>query len=162
MDRLESWSTAPLLRSSLWETDPLDCPPGSPPFVNAVVVLRPRDGETPESLLAALKRLEAEFGRRPKEVINEPRPLDLDLVAYGQEVRSTAQLTLPHPRAAQRRFVLAPLGEIAPGLRLPGQATDVLHLLQSMPQEVGGRVRRLEDAPGGGTHEGKGGPSACS
>ena len=67
MDRLQELSEAPLLRSSLWETAPVDCPPGSPKFVNAVVGLQPRSGETPESLLAKLQALEREFGRKPRQ-----------------------------------------------------------------------------------------------
>ena len=78
MERLESLSSKPLLRSSMWRTSPVDCPPGSPPFVNAVVGLTPRGDETPESLLEKLLVLEKEFGRKPKVVVNEPRRLDLD------------------------------------------------------------------------------------
>src|SRR4051794_15023844 len=81
MERLQEFSEQPLLRSSLWETSPVGCPPNSPPFINAVVGLEPRGGETPETLLAKLQALEKEFGRRPKIVTNEPRPLDLDLIA---------------------------------------------------------------------------------
>ena len=114
MRKLEKLSEKPLLRSSLWQTTPVDCPPGSPPFVNAVVGLVPRAGETPESLLGKLQALEKEFGRQPKKVLNEPRPLDLDLIAFGRETRATPELALPHPRAHLRRFVLQPLSEIAP------------------------------------------------
>src|ERR1019366_6793265 len=83
MRQLEALSNRPLLKSSLWQTTPVDCPPGSPVFVNAVVGLIPRAGETPESLLAKLQALEKHFGRQPKQVLNEPRPLDLDLIAFG-------------------------------------------------------------------------------
>src|ERR1043165_2458679 len=119
MIRLAEFSTKPLLKSSLWKSTPVDCPPGSPPFVNAVVGLVPRGGETPESLLAKLHALEKEFGREPKKILNEPRPLDLDLITFGNETRNSPTLVLPHPRAQQRRFVLQPLGEIAPQLVLP-------------------------------------------
>lgn len=129
MDRLTELSIQPLLKSSLWQTTPVDCPPGSPPFVNAVVALSPRPGETPESLLAKLLALEKEFGRRPKQVVNEPRRLDLDLVTFGGETRLTPELTLPHPRAVERRFVLQPLSEIAPALILPNQHASVTQLL---------------------------------
>jgi len=141
MNRLAQWSDAPLLRSSLWETAPVDCPPGSPRFVNAVVGLKPRAGETAESLLAQLQALEKEFGRRPKEVLNEPRPLDLDLIAFGQEKRNSPRLVLPHPRAKLRRFVLAPLREIAPEFCFPGEAKTVEDLLAGLPVEDG--MRRL-------------------
>src|SRR5256885_10397148 len=76
MDRLQELSDIPLLRSSLWETEAVDCPPGSPKFINAVVAMAPRPGETPETFLAKLQRLEGDFGRKPKQVTNEARPLD--------------------------------------------------------------------------------------
>jgi len=141
MDRLESLSMAPVRRSSVWTSTPVDCPPGSPVFVNAVVALAPRPGETPESLLAALKDLESEAGRVPKKVLNEARPLDLDLLAWGGEVRGTPALALPHPRAHLRRFVLQPLAELAPDLVLPGQSRTVAGLLAGLPPD--GAMRRV-------------------
>ena len=132
MTRLESLSLEPILKSSLWQTTPVDCPPGSPKFVNAVVALVPRDGETPESLLEKLQALEKDFGRTPKKILNEPRPLDLDLIAFGGEVRHGPDLILPHPRAHLRRFVLQPLSEIAPDLILPGQTKSVSKLLREL------------------------------
>ena len=133
MGRLERLSDKPLLKSTLWQTTPVDCPPGSPGFVNAVVALIPRVGETPESLLEKLRGIEREFGRRLKQVMNEPRPLDLDLISFGQERRNSPELTLPHPRASGRKFVLAPLAEIAPDLVLPGENKAVAELLNSLP-----------------------------
>jgi 2-amino-4-hydroxy-6-hydroxymethyldihydropteridine diphosphokinase len=132
MERLQELSSQPLAKSSLLETKPIDCPPGSPNFVNAVVGLIPHGDETPESLLRKLQRLEKEFGRTPKKVLNEARPLDLDIIAFGNEVRATADLTLPHPRAHVRQFVLQPLAEIAPGLILPGQTRPVSELLKQL------------------------------
>ena len=132
MERLETLSSERLLRSSFWHTTPVDCPPGSPPFVNAVVGLTPRTGETPESLLMKLLELEKEFGRKPKQVLNEPRRLDLDLITFGAETRATKQLTLPHPRAHERRFVLQPLSEFAADLVLPGQRKAVADLLAGL------------------------------
>ena len=133
MERLQEFTEHPLLKSSLWQTAPVDCPAGSPVFVNAVVGFLPRTGETPESLLAKLQRLEQESGRRPKQVLNEPRPLDLDLIAFGSETRASKELTLPHPRAHERRFVLQPLSEITPDLMLPGQRKSVVQLLRALP-----------------------------
>jgi 2-amino-4-hydroxy-6-hydroxymethyldihydropteridine diphosphokinase len=126
--RLQEFSAEPLLQSSFIETVPVDCPPGSPNFLNAVVGLVPRADETPDSLHAKLQALEKEFGRQPKQVLNEPRPLDLDLIAFGGETRRTPQLTLPHPRAHLRKFVLQPLAEIAPDFVLPGQTKAVSEL----------------------------------
>ncbi len=113
----------------------MDCPHGSPVFVNAVAGLWPHTGETPESLLAKLQALEREFGRRPRRVLNEPRPLDLDLIAFGEEQRATPELILPHPRARQRRFVLAPLAEIAPDWRAPGWPAPASVLLAQLPAD---------------------------
>ncbi len=132
MQQLQAFSRQPLVQSSLWQTSPVDCPPGSPPFVNAVIALVPGERETPESLLTKLQAMEKEFGRQPKKVLNEPRPLDLDLIAFGRETRNTPELTLPHPRAHLRRFVLQPLSEIAPDLVLPGRTQTVAELLRAL------------------------------
>jgi len=129
INRLRKFSAGEFKHSSLWKTSPVDCPPGSPVFVNAVVGFDPRAGETPESLLVKLQELENEYGRQPKKVLNEARPLDLDLIAFGNELRSTPALTLPHPRAHRRRFVLQPLAEIAPDLVLPEQGLTIRELL---------------------------------
>ena len=132
MARLQQFSDSPLLKSSLWRTTPVDCPPDSPQFLNAVVGLVPRQDETPESLLAKLQALEKAFGRSAKKILNEPRPLDLDLITFGAETRQTPTFVLPHPRAAQRKFVLQPLSEIAPQLVLPGQTKTVAELLSAL------------------------------
>jgi 2-amino-4-hydroxy-6-hydroxymethyldihydropteridine diphosphokinase len=127
--------------SSFYKAPPVDCPPDSPFFINAVAAFTPSVGETAESLLVKLQALEKTFGRPPKKVMNEPRCLDLDLIAFGPEKRSTPELTLPHPRAHQRRFVLEPLNEIAPDLVLPGQVLPVVQLLAKL--ESPERLERL-------------------
>lgn len=132
MGELEKLSARPLRRSSLWQTTPVDCPPGSPTFVNAVVALVVQPGETAASLLAKMLVLEKDFGRRPKKIRNEPRRLDLDLIAFGTEISLRPELTLPHPRAHERRFVLQPLSEIAPEFALPGQRRSVAQLLAAL------------------------------
>lgn len=137
MDRLDALAFKPVRRSSLWSSTPVDCPPGSPRFTNAVVGLIPRPEETPGSLFWRLQALETEFGRRPKQVLNEARPLDLDLIDWRGVILSTPELTLPHPRAHLRRFVLAPLAELVPGLVLPGQTLSVEGLLGSMAADPG-------------------------
>lgn len=135
MDRVERLAGVPIARSSLWRTTPVDCPPGSPVFVNAVVGFPVPDGWTSTRFLESLQALEREFGRRPKMVHNEARPLDLDVIVWGDERRGDAFLTLPHPRAHERRFVLEPLAEIAPGLRWPGRGVSVTELLQRLPPD---------------------------
>ncbi|HEY0548584.1 MAG TPA: 2-amino-4-hydroxy-6-hydroxymethyldihydropteridine diphosphokinase [Verrucomicrobiae bacterium] len=147
-DRLQELSDSPIRKSSLWRTTPVDCPPGSPPFVNSAVALVPLSDETPESLLSKLQALENKLGRKPKVALNEPRPLDLDLIAFGEEVRNTTELTLPHPRAHLRRFVLQPLSEIAPDFVLPGEPRTVRELLEALPPDDSTRVSRIpDDAP---------------
>ena len=135
MSRLQKFSAEPVWKSSLWQTSPVDCPPGSPKFLNAVVTLVTQKNETPESLLKKLQDLEKVFGRPPKKILNEARPLDLDLIAFGSETRNSPELILPHPRAHLRRFVLQPLNEIAPDLILPGQKKTVGELLAALPAE---------------------------
>jgi 2-amino-4-hydroxy-6-hydroxymethyldihydropteridine diphosphokinase len=132
MARLQGFSDRPILKSSLWQTSPVNCPPGSPLFVNAVVGFVPHTDETLESLLKKLRKLEKEFGRHPRRILNEPRPLDLDLIVFGTETRNAPNLVLPHPRAHLRRFVLQPLSEIAPELILPEQRKTVLQLLAEL------------------------------
>ncbi len=132
MDQLALLSRKPLLRSSLWQTTPVDCPPGSPTFVNAVVALYPLPDENSWSLLTKMLALEKDFGRRPKQVLNEPRRLDLDLIAFGDEISTRPELVLPHPRAHERRFVLQPLSEIAPNLILSGHRRTVAQLFAAL------------------------------
>ncbi|MGH7992010.1 MAG: 2-amino-4-hydroxy-6-hydroxymethyldihydropteridine diphosphokinase [Limisphaerales bacterium] len=135
MARLQNLSDRPVLKSSLWQTSPVGCPPDSPMFVNAVAGLVPRKDETPESLLKKLQSLQKEFGRQPGKIRNEPRPLDLDLIAFGSETRDKPELVLPHLRAHLRRFVLQPLSEIAPGFVLPGQSKTVVQLLAELSSD---------------------------
>ncbi len=129
IERLRAFARGVLRSSSLWRTSPVDCPPGSGDFINAVVAFEPRSGLTPETLLAALKRMEREFGRATTPVRNAPRELDLDLLIYGDETRKTPQFLLPHPRATERRFVMAPAAEVAAELRWPDTGATVAELL---------------------------------
>ncbi len=99
--------------SGFYESDPKDCPPGSPLYINAVVALLPLPNEDPFSLLQKLQEIETVHGRVRTGLRNEARTLDLDLLAFGTVVCDTPELTLPHPRAHERRFVLQPWMEIA-------------------------------------------------
>lgn len=108
--------------SLAYETPPMYVE-NQPPYLNAAVI-----GDTPLgplALIAFLKSVEREVGRSPRARFG-PREIDLDLIAYGRlRIRSRGSLPLqvPHPRLPERRFVLEPLGEIAPGLCLPGLGT---------------------------------------
>jgi 2-amino-4-hydroxy-6-hydroxymethyldihydropteridine diphosphokinase len=117
-------------RSTIIETAPVDCPPGSAPFLNAVAEIEVDPARLSATALhARLKRFELERGRPLEHPRNAPRPLDLDLIYFGDLVLETPGLILPHPRAAQRLFVLAPLAELRPDLLLPGQGRTVRELL---------------------------------
>ena len=143
MSRLRSFASGPLVCSGLWRTSPVDCPPGSGEFVNAAVAFEPRVGLTPEALLANLKALEAEHGRPTMRVRNAPRELDLDLLLFGDDVRDEADFVLPHPRAVNRRFVLAPAAEILPEVVWPGTGCTIASLLARLDSDE--RVERLGD-----------------
>ena len=105
-----------LLRSSWWRSSAWP-DPDDPPFLNGVVIVR--TAHDPHALMAALGRIEEAFGRR-REARNAPRTLDLDLIAYGRLSGDLDGLILPHPRAADRKFVMGPLAEIAPTWEHPG------------------------------------------
>lgn len=118
-----------LRRSQLWRTSPVDCPPDAGDFINAAVAFEACAGLTPETLLHSLKALEREYGRGQKVVRNAPRELDLDLLVFNDEQRQGDDLVLPHPRATQRLFVLAPLAEVAADLCWPGGKLTINELL---------------------------------
>lgn len=117
--------------SSLYRSAPIDAQ--GPDFINAVAELD--TPLKPLELLSALQAIEARFGReRPYH--HAPRTLDLDLLLHGNAVLATPALTLPHPRLHQRAFVLLPLLELAPGLRVPGLGALADHLAGTGGQPV--------------------------
>lgn len=114
--------------SSFYSTEPVGYA-DQPSFVNAAIALR--TALTPSALLEQLLAIELEFGRdRGHGIANGPRTLDLDLLLYNDFVLKTQTLELPHPRMADRLFVLAPLGEIAPESIHPTLRKSVSELLQ--------------------------------
>ena len=117
----------PFLLSSYYETEPLDCPPDSPHFLNAVVELE--TSLPPLELLDRLQSLEVGAGRRKARVFHEPRTLDLDILYYEGEISHAPNLQLPHPRITERLFVLQPLAEIRPDLIRPGWSMSCLEYL---------------------------------
>lgn len=104
-------------QSSLYQSAPLG-PVDQPDYVNAVVLVE--TDLAPEALLAALQRVEIEFGRVRDGTRWGPRVLDLDLLVYGDRQIERDGLVVPHPRMAERNFVLLPLREIAPDIVIPG------------------------------------------
>jgi 2-amino-4-hydroxy-6-hydroxymethyldihydropteridine diphosphokinase len=126
--------------SPVYETAPVGGP-AQPDFLNAVVRLRTSLG--PLELLGRLHDIEAASGR-VRGVRWGPRTLDLDIITYGDLVSSDPVLTVPHPRAAEREFVLAPWHDLDPGATLPGAGlvTDLLTALRSGSGTAG--LRRTE------------------
>ena len=123
--------------SSLWRTTPVGGPEGQSDYLNAVVALRPETPE-PETLLEQLLGLEAQAGRERRERW-AARTLDLDLLTFGEEVRTGEYLTLPHPRMMERAFVLAPLCEVIRKLSLtwkhPVIGTGACEALANLSEE---------------------------
>jgi 2-amino-4-hydroxy-6-hydroxymethyldihydropteridine diphosphokinase len=114
-------------RSSLYSTAPVGFAE-QPRFVNAVVELETELAA--RELLDRLLAIEQEFGRdRAAGFVNGPRSLDLDILLYGDVEISEPELVIPHPRLAERAFVLIPLNEIAPQAVVPGVAKTVGQLL---------------------------------
>ena len=123
--------------SSFYETEPVDYLDQAW-FLNCVV-----QAETELPLLELLRRLrgvEARMGSK-KLIAKGPRLIDIDILLYGQETMDTPELQVPHPRMAQRRFVLVPLAEIAPGVRHPSWPGTAQELLAETPDKS--EVRRI-------------------
>ena len=110
------------LASSFFETEPQDCPRGSPLFLNSAVELE--TSLHPLELLKLLQALEVAAGRPLDHGHHSPRSLDLDLLYCDEMTLDTLGLQLPHPRITERLFVLKPLAEIRPELQLPSWGTS--------------------------------------
>ena len=119
-----------VMASSLYETVP-EGYAAQPPFINAVCRIWTR--LDPFQLLTSLQQIQRRYSHE-KAFVNGPRVLDMDILLYGRAVFDVPGLTIPHPRMAQREFVLAPLAELAPGLQHPVlhiTVADLLHKLSS-------------------------------
>jgi 2-amino-4-hydroxy-6-hydroxymethyldihydropteridine diphosphokinase len=116
--------------SSVYETSPVDCEPGTAEYLNAVMEIS-FDGP-PVALLDHLLEIEFKMGRPSNRPKNSPRKIDLDILYVGNMVLNSPEIIIPHPRLARRRFVLAPLAEIAPHLIPPGHSRSVSLLLEEL------------------------------
>jgi 2-amino-4-hydroxy-6-hydroxymethyldihydropteridine diphosphokinase len=99
-------------------------------FYNSVIEIAFEGAAT--DLLAITQSIEKKIGRAAAPERNAPRVIDIDLLYFGDEVIATDDLELPHPRIAQRRFVLQPLAEICPDRILPGQTQSIAKLLHDL------------------------------
>ncbi len=135
--RLAEAGVAVRRRSSLYETEPVGTN-ARRWFVNCVVEVETE--LMPLALLHLLKRIERELGRNPS---SGPQPaarsIDIDIVIYGQHVLDSPELTVPHPRLAERRFVLQPLLELAPEWRHPSTRLSVAEMLAALRDHAAAR-----------------------
>jgi 2-amino-4-hydroxy-6-hydroxymethyldihydropteridine diphosphokinase len=134
---IEARRAARIVRvSSLYESEPEGIP-GAPPFINAVAEVVPLLRSS--DLLQRLQAVETIMGRTGRH--GESREIDLDLIAFGDDVSASEALVLPHPRFHARAFVLVPLREVAPGFRCPRTGRSIDELMDSLSDA--GRVRRV-------------------
>jgi len=133
LQHLEAAGMRVVRRSSVYESEPLELR-DQPWFLNAAAEV-----ETdlfPRQLLECIRNIEREMGRR-RVTPKGPRNIDIDILFYGRSVIDTADLAVPHPRIAQRRFVLEPLAEIAPELRHPVTGKTAIEMLATLePQQI--------------------------
>ncbi len=118
-----------LRSSSRYDTEPVDVAGDQPRYMNAAVAGRTTLDAT--DLLAAIQQIEQDRGRE-RPYVNAPRTLDLDLILFGDSVVSLPTVVVPHPRFRERRFVLEPLAEIAPGLVDPVSGLTIRRLLERL------------------------------
>ena len=132
MERLEAAGIHILRRSSIYETEPQDLL-DQPWFLNIVVEV---ESELfPRLLLARAQAIEIGMGRR-RDLPRGPRPIDIDILLFGSFVIGTRELEVPHPRMRDRRFVLEPLAELAPGLRHPANGKTVREMLSEVQTQI--------------------------
>ena len=128
--------------STFYETEPVEVTSQQPWFLNCAVALETE--LMPKQLLSRALTLEQSMGRR-RTKIRGPRVIDIDIVLFGNAVVDTLELSIPHPAMQRRRFVLAPLAEIAPEARHPVLKRTVRELLADLPAAPGA-VRKWEQS----------------
>jgi 2-amino-4-hydroxy-6-hydroxymethyldihydropteridine diphosphokinase len=132
---VDSLQTAELLitrTSGVYETAPVDFKE-QPDFLN--IVVQAQTSLLATRLLQRIERIEREMGRK-RTVPKGPRTVDIDILLYGSFVIDTAKLQIPHPRMQDRRFVLAPVGELASELRHPVTRLSVREMLAAAPHQL--------------------------
>jgi 2-amino-4-hydroxy-6-hydroxymethyldihydropteridine diphosphokinase len=127
----EQWHLA----SPLYETEPVGCPPNSPTFLNAAIEIEFTGA--PRTLLTKIRAYEHAHGRDRNLPKNAARPIDIDILYFGEREIVEKDLIIPHPRMAERRFVLLPLSTIRPDMIVKGTGKTVRMLLRELPARVG-------------------------
>ena len=127
----EQWHLA----SPLYEAEPIGCPPDSPKFLN--VVLEIEYEGAPKTLLKKILAYEKAHGRDRSAGKNAPRTIDIDILYFGEREVQEKDLVIPHPRMAERRFVLLPLSAIRPEMIVKGTGRTVRVLLRELPAKEG-------------------------
>jgi 2-amino-4-hydroxy-6-hydroxymethyldihydropteridine diphosphokinase len=117
--------------SSFYRTEGVDSGCDMPEFINCMVEIK--TFLTPQKLLKEINDIEYKMGRRRGDG-KKPRIIDIDIVLYNDLVVNTDKLTIPHPRAKERRFVLLPLSEIAPDIRFPDTGETVVETLKELSE----------------------------
>ena len=140
IDQLQAPDLSIVRASSAYETEPMDVP-GQPWFLN--LVIEAQTDLFPMQLLARIGKIEQRLGRR-RTLPKGPRSIDIDILLYGNFVIQTSSLVIPHERLAQRRFVLAPLVELAPDLRDPRTRRSMRELLGAISGQT---VRKVDFHP---------------
>jgi 2-amino-4-hydroxy-6-hydroxymethyldihydropteridine diphosphokinase len=114
-----------------------------PWYVNGAIQVE--TGLSPQDLLKTTMAVEAVFGR-VRSLVNSPRTLDLDMVAYDDQILETSILTLPHPRMAERAFVVLPVADVAPTWKHPVSGVSIEMLRDNLPTEQ--TIEHMPDGPG--------------
>ena len=129
----ESVPGAVIRAACVYETQPIDCAPGTQAFLNTAIELEA--DIQPHDLHTKLKSIESQLGRPKLHERNAPRTIDLDILHAGSLIIDDETLTIPHPRLHKRRFVLQPMVDLNPGLRLPNQAKTIAELLAALDDD---------------------------
>ena len=122
-----------ILQAPIYQSEPLNCPDGSPVFLNTVVEIA--YDSSPLDLLKNTQAIERKLGRDTSHQRNSPRIIDIDILYFGSESHHQSGLIIPHPEITHRLFVLQPLSDIRPRLLLPGNDNTIADCLQHLDSD---------------------------